>query len=63
LQVNTSFIASFIPVYFEESGPSDKYQGTERCSETERQTDSTYQSSMNNSSHSVNTNNIYVYTQ
>jgi len=61
-QVNTSFIASFVPAYFEKSGTSDKYQGTERCSETDRQTDSTLHSSMNNSSHSVNNNNIYVYT-
>jgi len=37
-QVNTSFIASFILAYFEEPGPSDKYQWTERCSETDRQT-------------------------
>jgi hypothetical protein len=37
-QVNTSFLALFISTYFEESGVSNKYQGTERCSETNRQT-------------------------
>jgi hypothetical protein len=37
-QVNKSFIAPFIPAYFEESGPSDKYQVTERCCKTDSQT-------------------------
>jgi hypothetical protein len=37
-QVNTSLIVSFISAYFEESGLSNTYQGTERCSETDRQT-------------------------
>ena len=36
-QVNKSFIASFNPAYFEESGRSNKYQWSERCSETDRQ--------------------------
>jgi hypothetical protein len=37
-KVNTSFIVSFIPAHFGESGPSNKYQGIERCSESDRQT-------------------------
>jgi len=54
-QVNKSFIASSIPAYFDESASSNKHQRTQICSETDRQTDSsTHQSSMNNSSHSVN---------
>ena len=58
-QVNTSFIALFISKYFEEFGLSDRCQGTERCIET----DSTQQSSMYNSSQSIKTNNLYVYTR
>jgi len=35
-QVKTSFIVSFMPAYFDENAPSDKHQGTEICSETDR---------------------------
>jgi len=33
-----SFIAPSIPAYFEESDLSNKCQGIEKCSETDRQT-------------------------